>query len=308
MPVIDADSLTCEYAPQRGVRDVSLTVEAGQCVALLGRNGSGKTTLTRLLLGLRRPDAGRLSVLGCPVDAGGREHLRRCGAVLDRSVHWEALSGRQNAWFAARSYGVAASDATARIDELLTAADLGDRADDPVATYSYGMRRKLDVVCAMIHQPDLLLLDEPTAGLDPQFLLRLTERLRRRSEQGRTTWLAGNDVDFAAELADRVVFLDAGAVVADAPPADLLAELDATQEVRIQLARPHGIAAPQIPGVRSFAQNGEAVEAVLEGGPAAVEKLIAWVVARGGELRTVEVRSPTLRDAFLLRTGKTIED
>ncbi len=308
MPVIDAKDLTCEYAPRRGVRGVSLTVEAGQCIALLGRNGSGKTTLTRLLAGLQRPDAGRLRVLGCPVDAGGREHLRRCGAVLDRSVHWEALSGRQNAWFAARSYGVTGDDAATRIDELLSAADLADRADDAVATYSFGMRRKLDIVCATVHQPDLLLLDEPTTGLDPQFLLRLTGMIRRRSEDGQTTWLAGNDVDFAAELADRVVFLDAGEVVADAPPADLLAELDATQEVDVRLARPHEIAAPQWPGVRSFAQEAEAVTAVLEGGSSAVEKLLAWIAECGGELRTVEVRRPTLRDAFLLETGKTIED
>ncbi len=305
--VIEAHDLVRQFAPSRGVCGVSLSIPRGETYALLGRNGSGKTTLTRLLVALARPAAGRLTVLGCRLDAGDRSHLRRCGAALDRSVHWPALTGRQNAAFVARSYGMSAPEVAASLTELLRIADLADRADDPVATYSFGMRRKLSIVEALCHEPELLVLDEPTAGVDAHFLSRLARLIRRRSEAGRTTWLASNDPDFCADVATRVAFMDDGRIVAEGTTEQLLAELAPTREVRVRLRGPADLPAPPLAGVRAFRQDDHEVTAVLDDDRELVGGLIQWIVSTGAELRAVDVRHSTLRDAFLLRTGKTID-
>jgi len=308
MHAVYARQLVRQYAPGRGVCGISLAVAQGQCYAVLGRNGSGKTTLTRLLLGLERPAAGELTVLGCAVGAGSRNHLAACGAALDHTAQWEALSGRDNAHFVARAYGLGEADARARIDELFALADLTEHADDPVAIWSFGMRRKLAIIQAMLHEPDLLILDEPTAGLDAHFVLRLGEQIRRRSRDGRTTWLAGNDPDFAGAVATRVAFIDAGQIVAEAAPDALLAELDAAREVRMRLATPAALAPPQIPAVRSFRVDGDIVTATVDDDARAVARLIEHVASCGGDPRSVQVRRPTLRDAFLRHTGRAIDD
>ncbi len=307
MNVIEAHSLVREYAPHRGVSGVSLDVAPGQCYAVLGRNGCGKTTLTRLLLGLERPSAGGLSVLGYRVDAGSRCHLRRCGAALDTSVHWEHLTARQNASFIARSFGMSPNAIKERLDELLALADLANHADEPVANYSFGMRGKLSIIEAMLHEPELLILDEPTSGVDAQFLARLGNLIRLRCTAGQTTWISGNDPDWSSQVATHVAFMDAGSIVAEGTPARLVAELSPTCEVRIGMESPTDLGEPHLNGVQSFSQNGETLTAVVTDDQVLIGRLIQWVCTSGGRLRTVEVRRPTLRDAFLVKTGKTIE-
>jgi len=307
MAAIDARELRCEYAPGRGVAGVTLAVEPGRCVALLGRNGSGKTTLTRMLLGLLRPGSGELRVLGCDVASGGRGHLRRCGAVLDRTSQYESLSARQNAMFVARSFGLGRVGARRRVSELLALADLADRADDAVATFSYGMKRKLALIEALAHDPDLLILDEPTGGIDAQFLARLALEIRSRSANGKTTWLAGSDAEWFADAADSVAMIDAGRIVAEGSVAELLAELAPTRELKITLRRPVAIDPPDMPDLRSMTAAGCVITAVASGGPAAVGALVQHVVSRGGDIESLEVRQSTLRDAFLIQTGKAID-
>lgn len=307
MTVIHAKGLVREYAPGRGVCGVSLAIEQGECVALLGRNGSGKSTLTRLLLGLERASAGRLDVFGRPVGKGSRHHLGRLGIALDTSVHWEALSGRANARFIARSYGMAGREIEARLDELFALADLGSQAHEPVATWSFGMRRKLSLVEALCHEPDLLVLDEPTTGVDAHFLVALADLIRRRSGSGKTTWIASNDPDWVAGVASRVVFLDAGRVTTEGTVAELVAEVSPLLEVRVTLAAVRPIARFELPGLRSFEQDGVKLEALVERDRAAVPRLVEQIVAQGGEVQSVEVLGTTLREAFLLKTGRSLE-
>ena len=307
MAAVEAKGVAREHAPGRGVRDVSLTVADGECYALLGRNGSGKTTLTRMLLGLEPVQQGELRVLDTAVDKGVRTHLGRLGVALDRSVHWETLSGWQNAHFAARSYGVPHTEVAARLEEQFERAGLAAEAHEPVGTYSYGMRRKLSLVAALVHDPDLLVLDEPTAGVDPQFLLQLTETVRDRSKRGKTTWVASNDPDWVAAAATRVAFLEAGALVAEGTVDELVGEVASRQEVRIELASAAALGKPDIKGVSSFDCRRATVEALLDGDPALVPKLMEWTVGQGGQVKTLEVRRGTLRDAFLQATGRSLE-
>ncbi len=308
MPVIEAHNIVCQFAPGRGVCGVSLSIEPGQCYILLGRNGSGKTTFTKLLLGLSKCDSGKLTVLGCDLSAGTREHLTRCGVASDSAVHWDNLTGRANAYFVARSYGLSDQQITHRLDGLLAEADLLAQADEPVATYSFGMRRKLSIIQAVLHEPELLILDEPTAGLDAHFTANLAGMIAARSEKNLTTWLAGNDPDFAADVASHVAFMDAGKIITEGTPAQLIADLSDSQEVSIELQGKTALPRPDLPGLVSFVQDGEQLVSLLENDAHLVGKLIHWITDVGGRIHTVDVRRPRLRDAFITATGRRIDE
>jgi ABC-type multidrug transport system ATPase subunit len=282
-------------------------VQEGACCALLGRNGSGKSTLTRLLLGLERPRSGKVVVLGSVVSDGARGHLARAGVVLDTSVHWDRLSGYENAYFVARSYGLPHAAVEERLSTYLQAADLLEYADQPVAGYSYGMRRKLSIVQALCHEPDLLIMDEPTAGVDAHFLTRLTKTVQDRRSSGRTTWITSNDPEWAGLVADNVVFLEKGAIVAKGTVDDLVNEIAPLAEIRFVLEGYTPVATPPFPWVRSFVREGRVVTAFLERDPSLVPELAEWIVSQGGSIIRMERIGGSLRDAFLLKTGKTIE-
>lgn len=224
MVVIQLSGVVREYSPGHGVRGITLSVAAGECFAAVGRNGSGKSTLARLLTGLDRPAAGTVAVFGHRVDRGVRAHLPRTGYLAETSRHWDALTGRANAWFTARSYGLSRLAVEARLKALLDATELSAQADHAVAAYSFGMRRKLGIVQAVCHDPDLLILDEPTAGLDTPCRTWLAQHVRERCASGKTTWISSADPEWVSAIATRAAFLVSGRITAEGPVSEFLAE------------------------------------------------------------------------------------
>jgi ABC-type multidrug transport system ATPase subunit len=308
MNAVEARELVRQYRPGRGVCGVNFSVKPGECFAVLGRNGSGKSTLARLILGLEKPDSGRLSILGCPKKGGRtRSSLSGIGAVLDSSVHWEELSGLENAYFAARMYGMGHEEAERRLQDLFGLAGLGDRAEEPVRSYSFGMRRKLSLIQALCHDPELLVLDEPTIGVDAHFLLILAEILRSRSGMGRATWISGNDAGWIGSVAHRAAFLDSGRIAAVGTVEDLIREVSAFQVVVTRLSKPAPIPCPERKGIRSFEQSGETIRIILDLEPMLVAEVMNWIVAHGGEIGSLEVRKSTLKDVFLYKTGRALD-
>lgn len=305
--MVEFTGVTRRYAPDRGVEDVSLTVRAGDCIGLLGRNGSGKSTLTRLLLGIERTDRGMVRVLGRNPAVRNRAHLASTGACLDTTPHWDSLSGRANARFIANTCGVPREKIESRIDELFGLAGLDTQANDAVRTWSFGMRRKLGLVGALIHNPALLVLDEPTSGVDPQFLLQLADLIRGRSATGRTTWIAGNDPGWIAAFATHVAFIDRGSIVAAGAVDELMAMVAATQEILIELAGP--VAIPRMAGddILSYGQEGESLRIVATDDPAAITAVMQWIVRHGGSPKRIEIRKPSLRDVYLMKTGRSLD-
>ncbi|UCD50043.1 MAG: ABC transporter ATP-binding protein [Phycisphaerales bacterium] len=304
MVSIVAEDVSRCYESGRGVANVSLSVQAGQCLAVLGANGSGKTTLTRLVAGLDRPERGRLSVLdapSCPRPA----HLRkRCGVSLDASAHWERLSGRQNLCFFARQYGLAEPMLSRRADDLLAQANLLTQADDPVATYSFGMRRKLSIIEALVHDPDVLILDEPSAGVDAPFLERLTLCIRRRSEQGKTTWVADNDPDWLARTATHAVLLGDGRIEAQGTVPELTASIGARNRIEITLEQADWNQKPDLAGIHEFHCEGNHIDIVLDGDPELPARMLQWIVAHQGRVRMMEIHAVTLREALAQRAER----
>jgi len=308
MNAVEARGLVREYKPGRGVCGVTFSVKEGECFGVLGRNGSGKSTLARLILGLEKPDSGSLFVMGCGMSGRGLSPcLSRIGAALDDCVHWEDLSGWQNAYFVARMYGMKHDLVEKRLKELLDMADLGANAREPVRSYSFGMRRKLGIVQALCHDPDLLVLDEPTIGVDAHFLLVLTEIVRARSEAGRATWIAGTDAEWIGGLAHRAALLDSGSIAAMGTVEELIREVSPFQIVETRLAKAALIPMPDVAGLQSFEQSGETVRIIVNPEPMLVPEVMNWIVSHGGEVGSVEVRKSTLKDVFLLKTGRALE-
>jgi len=305
-PTVLLRDVAREYAPGRGVCGVSLEIAPGECFVVLGRNGSGKSTLIRLLLGLERPDSGTVEVLGaCP--ASSRRHLARTGAAMDTSVHWEELTGRQNAQFVARACGMTPSEAASTVDSLFELADLTSHIDSPVSTYSFGMRRKLSLIEALCHDPDLLVLDEPTAGLDAHFLLRLTEALHDRARRGKTNWVASNDADWVAAAATRVGFINEGRLLAQGTVEQMVRDILPVREVRIELAALAAIPTPTWDDLKSFAQEDRTIHMLAADDKRLVPRVIEHIISSGGQVRSVQVLNSSLRDAFLLKTNKVLD-
>ena len=303
MEPIIAQDIVRRYHNGHGINGVSLSVDTGRCLGVLGANGSGKTTLTRLIAGLDRIESGQLSILGAPAYNRPPDLRRRCGVALDMPAHWDAISGRQNLWFFARQYGLKRSGLKTRIDELLAEAELLQQADEPISAYSMGMRRKLNIIEALIHDPDMLILDEPSAGVDVAFLDRLVNWGHRRSDRGKTTWIADNDPDWLARAATDAILLEEGRVTAIGTVSQLLASVNATNRIDILLDRPGFSTRPTIDGIEMFRCEENRITADVRGNPELTGELVNWITANGRYIRSMEIHSITLYEA-LLRQAK----
>jgi ABC-type multidrug transport system ATPase subunit len=243
-----------------------------------------------------------LFVLGEPAYQRARQLRHHCGIALDTPAHWDRLSGRQNLWFFARQYGLADSGLSRRVEELLCQADLAAQANDPVASYSFGMRRKLSIIEALPHDPDLLILDEPSANMDEAFLERLVQWIHQRCESGRTTWVADNDADWLSRTATHAILLSNGRIQAKGEVPELMASIGARSRIDILLEQSGFDSTPNMNGVDAFHCDGNRITAKVHGGSQVPVELIRWITSNGGRVRSMEVRSMTLYEALMRRT------
>ncbi|HYF73845.1 MAG TPA: ABC transporter ATP-binding protein [Nocardioides sp.] len=270
---IEVADLTMTYGDLRAVDGVSLTVGEGEFVGILGPNGAGKTTLLEMVEGLRRPVSGTATVLGEPVWPRNAGLLPRIGVQLQASSFFERLTAREQIHTFAALYGVSARHA----DEWLERVGLVEKADSRVEELSGGQAQRLSIACALVHDPEVVFLDEPTAALDPQARRNLWELLSGLNDSGRTVVLTTHYMDEAEVLCDRVAIMDQGRILELDTPAALVRGLDAP--TRITLA------------------DGEVVTTRE---PAAELARLA----EAGRLDGVRVQTGTLEDVFLELTGR----
>jgi len=297
-----AEEVTRRYHNGRGVGPVSLRVEAGEVVALIGPNGSGKTTLLRCLATRSRPQRGRLSWFGDPSQSLAR---RRLGVVFDATANADELTGRENLAFFAAARGVALKPA----EQALEAAEMGEVGDEPVSSYSYGMRRRLLLAEALAGDPPLLLLDEPTLGLDVSGQRWLARALRRRSEAGLAACISTNDTEFVEQAATRVCFLLDGRVVHDAPLLELLGSLGGTRQVLLKSRLALPLAQMRtVPGVEAVVATDDGASIVARQREGLLADLLATLGDLDRSLLDLSVREPGLADCFLKITGQALDD
>ncbi len=309
--VIETLGLTRRFGDVTAVDALDLTVERGEVVGLLGHNGAGKTTTVRLLNGVLAPSAGSARVLGFDPMHDGVALRRRCGVSTETPSVDERLSGRAGLRFFAEVFDVPPARVERRIDELLAAFDLSAAADQRVGTYSKGMRQRLTLARALLHEPELLFLDEPSSGLDPVAARAVDERIAGLRDAGTTVLLCTHNLAQAQGLCDRVVVLEHGAVVASGAPAALAAELGASIEVRVALRLEAGNDArallADVVGVETIeAANGEANELrFAASGDDAIASAVRVLVQAGADVYAVERRQPSLEDVyFALHRGE----
>jgi len=298
---IVVEGLAKRYGSRQVVRDVSFRVGAGEVFGLLGQNGAGKTTTLECLLGLRRPDAGRIIVDGIDAIADPRALHARVGAQLQATAVHDALSVREAVRLFAACYPSRA-DAGA----LLARFGLADRVDARFATLSGGQKQRLAVVLALINDPTVVVFDEPTVGLDPQTRHELHQAIRELRRDGRSVVLTTHHLDEAAELCDRIAVIDRGSLIATGTPAELLAR--ARAPTRIALATAPALIASvlsALPAVSAVEPAGGGWSLTSTAPTATVLALARAVEAAGVELTTLSVRPPTLEEVFLELTGRS---
>jgi ABC-2 type transport system ATP-binding protein len=220
-PLLQIDHLAKAYGPVRAVQDISFSVHPGEIYGLLGPNGAGKTTTISMVSGLLSPDGGSIAIAGRPLAADPQAAKRLMGVVPQELALYEELSAAENLEFWGRLAGLDTKTARARTAEILAALTLSDRARDPVKTFSGGMKRRVNLGCALLHRPKLILLDEPTVGIDPQARLNILEFVRSLRADGVGVLYTTHYLEEAESLCDRIGIVDHGRMHAEGTLRDL---------------------------------------------------------------------------------------
>jgi ABC-2 type transport system ATP-binding protein len=314
MPAIFAEALVKHFPGDiKAVDGIDLSIPDGQLFAFLGPNGSGKTTTIRILTTLLRPTGGRAEVAGLDVVHKASEVRKRIGVALQEAGLDDIQTGRELLELQGHLYNLPSSQGRARAIELLEIVDLLDAADRPIKTYSGGMRRRLDLAAALMHDPKIVFLDEPTTGLDPvsrETLWRYVQALNR--DEGVTFFLTTQYLEEADRLADEVAIMDRGHIVAQGSPAELKASIG-TDVITVRVgnsgdgtARADGLLR-QIEGVQDVKIVGESLVIYIRDGKSAIARIVLLLEEASLPVDEVTLTHPTLDDVFLRKTGHHIE-
>jgi ABC-2 type transport system ATP-binding protein len=305
-----AEKITRLYESSgRGVSEVSLAVKPGEIFGLMGPNGSGKSTLLRILSTAIAPDSGSFSVGGADGLKERQKARAKMGLMVDRPTHYGDLTGWANAYFFARSYGMEEGKAEGALSELFDYFGLAEYKDDKAKTYSYGMGKKLALIEAMAHGPELLVLDEPSLGLDYTSQLAYQKRIRELAAVGTAVLVASNQVDEVEALCDRVAFLHRGKLVVEDTPEGLVSSLEGVRRIVATLRNPVEYAALEgVPGVERVAPEGRDLVVHCEERPGIVADVVAGIVRVGGDITDLSVRRPSLEDVYVKLTGEALND
>ncbi len=293
----------------RGIADVSFKVQPGEVFGLMGPNGSGKSTLLRILSTAIGPDEGAFRVCGADGIKEKRKARARMGLMVDRPTHYGELSGWANAYLFARSYGIKEGKAESVLAELFDYFGLAEYRDDRVKTYSYGMGKKLALIEAMAHGPDLLILDEPSLGLDYASQLAYQRRIRELAAAGVAVLLASNQVDEVEAMCDRVAFLHRGRLAALGTPEEFASSLEGTRRIVVTLRNPVEYGELEgVPGVERVVPEGRDLVVQCEERAGIVADVVAGIVRAGGDITDLAVRRPSLEDVYVKLTGEALKD
>ncbi len=316
--VLETRGLKKSFRTRRGVveavRGVGLSVEKGEIFGFLGPNGAGKTTTLRMLATLLEPDGGEATVAGCDLLKEPGKVRERIGYVGQAGGADRSATGRENLMLQARLYGMRKKEAREKVEKMIPAFDLDSFADRMAKTYSGGQRRRLDLALGMVHQPEILFLDEPTTGLDPQSRARLWDEVRRLRESGTTVFITTHYMDEADALCERLAIIDDGEIVSEDTPDGLkrqisgdIVNLGLEDEAGADKARNSlegqtfirdDIEEEAHSSLRLYAGNGdEALPAILR-----------LLDSKGIPVRSISLSRPTLDDVFLKKTGRSLRE
>jgi ABC-2 type transport system ATP-binding protein len=292
------------------VRGVDLMVAEGEIFGFLGPNGAGKTTTLRMLATLLIPDGGEATIAGVDLLTDPGQVRKRVGYVAQGGGTWDEVSAREELVLQARMHGLGKAEAKRRATAALDAFQLADYADRRCKTYSGGQRRRVDIALGVIHEPQVLFLDEPTAGLDPQSRAHMWEEVRRLRKEGMTVFITTHYLEEADILCDRIAIIDHGEIVAEGTPDELKREIAGDV-----LALALNGSAPQAaevlatqPYVHKLEFIDDGLRLYVETGATAIPLILRVLESSGVELGAIELSRPSLDDVFLTKTGRSLRE
>ena len=309
--VLECRDLHKRFGTTVAVKGVSLQVSAGETYGLLGPNGAGKTTTISMICGLLEADAGEVVVAGQRLTTRSVEAKAAIGYVPQELAIYPDLTARENLRFFAQLYGMAPGRSRVRVAEVLDVIGLDDRADDQARTYSGGMQRRLNIGIGLLHRPRLLILDEPTVGVDPQSRNAILESVEHLSSEGMAVLYTTHYMEEAERLCDRIGIVDLGEVKAEGTRAELVALVG--QHDRVVIEASGGLeraadAMASLPGVVAASAADGSLALIVEDARTLLPELLRAATDAGAAVRGVDVDQPDLEAVFLHLTGKALRD
>ncbi|MCW5847524.1 MAG: ATP-binding cassette domain-containing protein [Anaerolineae bacterium] len=313
-PILIAQELRKAFGDNEAVRGISFSVMRGEIFSLLGPNGAGKTTTINMLSCLIEPTGGTAEIAGHAIPGDSLDVRRAIGVVPQEIALYDSLTARQNLEFWGKLYDMGGKPLAMRIDEVLEQVGLSDRAKDKIKTYSGGMKRRINIAAGLLHKPQLLFMDEPTVGIDPQSRRRILDMVRELRDQGMTILYTTHYMEEAEELSDRVGIIDQGRLIALGTQVELTKLVGEQETLRLHLAEDMPLPDGKVDvfagleGVLSAAAvDHQVIVNVADAGEA-----LPAVVGRAGEIglriRSVDIEEPNLEAVFLHLTGRGLRD
>ncbi len=311
MTIAHMENIVKRYGSQRVLDHIDLTIEQGEIVGLLGPNGAGKTTLIHSLAGLIRVDSGEITLFNQQLTDHIQEIKKNIGLVTQDITVFEDLTARENLEFFGGIYGLKGALLKQRVDETLEFVGLKEQAKKLPTKFSGGMKRRLNIACALVHKPKFLIMDEPTVGIDPQSRNHILESVRELQRQGTTVLYTTHYMEEVQSIASRVVIMDQGHVIAQGTLDELVENLQHEEKIVLEVAAEPTEAVLEklrnLDGVKKVVQDGLKLQIISSTGAGNLDRVLSIVKDTGG-VRSVSAEKPTLEDVFLTLTGKSLRD
>jgi ABC-2 type transport system ATP-binding protein len=308
-PILICQDLKKSFGEIEAVKGISLQVARGEVFGLLGPNGAGKTTTISMLTGLLEPSGGRITVDGLDLNSHTNEVKAKMGLVPQEMALYMSLSARQNLMFFGRIYGLKGKDLRQRVDEVLEMIGLTERADDPVSDYSGGMKRRVNIGAGLLHKPQILFLDEPTVGVDPQSRNAIFESVETLNRAGMSVIYTTHYMEEAQRLCQRVAIVDEGQIIAQDTPTALIRSLGGgVVMLGVAETAPEDLAEriAQVPAVRSAVRNDGQLKIETQRLQEALMQTLDITNQLDVRITSLEILEPNLESVFLHLTGKKL--
>lgn len=309
--LLEVSDLTKSFQTHRVLDHVGFQVAKGEILCLLGPNGAGKSTTINILLGLLRQDQGTIRYQGRPLGRSLRAYKQKLGVVPQDLALYEELSAERNARFFTSLYGLRGAELNRAVEEALTFAGLADRRRDKVKTFSGGMKRRLNIACAIAHHPELVVMDEPTVGIDPQSRNHILDSILRLQRGGMTVLYTTHYMEEVEAISSRIIILDHGTIIAEGTKEQLKEGIQ--NEKRYHLELEDGVSFPleafyAIEGIREVKADGPKLEIVSLRGVENLDRIISLLSDRGAHIRHIASEQASLETVFLKLTGRKLRD
>jgi len=310
MMIASLQGVVVRYGTHVALDYIDLDIREGEIIGLLGPNGAGKTTLIQTLTGIKPVERGTVTLFGQPKHPFSNQNKEKLGLVTQEITVFEELTARENLQFFAGIYGLKGEEKKKRVEEALDFVGLGDKGNKTPYKFSGGMKRRLNIACALTHRPKFLIMDEPTVGIDPQSRNHILEAVRKLRENGTTILYTTHYVEEVQAIASRVVIMDQGQIIKEGTVDELVQTVQHEEKVTIEVTEPDLVSMTRIEniaGVKKVEAAGRKVTVISAAGSGNLDRIVSIVKEQAG-LIGIHAEKPNLEDVFLTLTGKQLRD